>query len=141
MTQYELLYILPAKFTDAELKELTDKIAGVITNLGAKITETHQLGSRKMSYAINQVRNGSYVLVHFDAETSSMAKINETLRLSTDLLRHMIVVRDPKLTTIPSIILEERVNNRREDGSSNSVSNNMAQASVVDFGSDAAKAE
>jgi small subunit ribosomal protein S6 len=143
MGQYELLYILPAKYTEAELKEMSDKIGGIITNLGATITETHQLGTRKLAYAIQNVRNGSYVLVHFDAVPTTVPKMNDVLRLSTDLLRHMIVVRDPHATTIPSIIEEERPSMRRDGGSGNSPSaapttsgNLMAQAAVVSFGSD-----
>jgi ribosomal protein S6 len=135
MEHYELLVILPAKFTEAELKEQAAKVEKTITGLGATVTATHQLGSRKLAYAIHQARNGSYVLFHFDAETSSLPKMNEVLRHSTDLLRHMIVVRDIRLTAIPSIIEEERRNTRQDAPSS--VSANMAQAAVITIGSDA----
>ena len=59
--------------------------------------------------------------------------MNEVLRLSTDFLRHIIVTRDPKITTIPSIIEEER---RGRNDAAPSPSHNMSQAAVDSFGGD-----
>lgn len=102
MKKYELLYILPAKYTDAELVELRKKISGIVTATGGTITEEHDLGKRKLAYPINHVRNGNYVLAYFEADAAAMQKLSTTLRLSTDLLRHLIVERDMKVTTLPS---------------------------------------
>jgi hypothetical protein len=41
-------------------------------------------------------------LAYFEAEPEAMSKINETLRLSADVLRHLVVSRSPYLTKIPS---------------------------------------
>lgn len=114
MGKYELLYILPAKYTDAEITSLVEKIKGIVTAAGATVTESHDLGKRKLAYPINHVRNGNYVLTYFESAPDVMAKLNETLRLSVDILRHMIVARDQHLKNIPSLIeVEER---RGEDG-------------------------
>lgn len=124
MENYELLYVLPAKYTEGELTELTNKIGGIITALGAKISETHNLGSRRLSYPIQKERNGVYILTYFSAETSAMHKMNETLRLSTDLLRHLIVTRNPAATFLPNFTEMEaelqakrRARNQDERGS------------------------
>jgi len=102
MEKYELLYILAAKYTDEEINALIEKFKGVVTSLGGNVTETHNLGRRKLAYPIGHVRNGNYVLNYFEADTAAMAKINDTLRLSVDILRHLIVVRSPHLKSIPS---------------------------------------
>lgn len=108
MEKYELLYILPAKYTEEELKAMTEKIGSLATNAGATITATHDMGKRKLAYPITHVRHGHYILVHFDAEPAVVNKLNEMFRLSTDLLRHLIVKRDPYLTNIPTLIEDER---------------------------------
>lgn len=109
MEKYELLYILAAKYTDAEIVSLMEKIKGIVESLGGKVMETHDLGRRKLAYPIQHVRNGSYILVYFDADTENAGKINETLRLSADILRHLIVKKDQYLTKIPSLVeVEER---------------------------------
>lgn len=114
MGKYELLYILPAKYTDAEVSSMIEKIKGIVTGMGAVVSETHDMGKRKLAYPINHVRNGNYVLTYFESAPDVMAKLNETLRLSVDILRHIIVTRDPHLKNIPSLVeVEER---RNEEG-------------------------
>ena len=104
MENYELLYIVPAKYTDAELDSLMEKVKGMVATAGGNVTEMHSLGKRKLAYAIGQVRNGNYVLNYFQAEPASLAKLNDTLRLSTDIVRHLVVVRDKYLVKIPSLV-------------------------------------
>lgn len=102
MEKYELLYIIAAKYTDAEIEALMEKIRGIVTTSGGNVTEMHNLGRRKLAYPIGHVRNGNYVLAYFEAEPAMLAKLNETLRLNADVLRHLIVARSPYLTKIPS---------------------------------------
>lgn len=102
MEKYELLYIIAAKYTDAEIETLMEKIKSLVASAGGNVTEMHNLGRRKLAYPISHVRNGNYVLAYFEAEPSALAKLNETLRLSADILRHLVVARSPYLTKIPS---------------------------------------
>ena len=106
MEKYELLYILPAKYTEAEAKVMADKISGIVTANGGTVSETHDLGKRRLAYPIKHARNGQYILTFFEAEPKSIAKLNDTFRLSTDLLRHLIVERNPLITKIPSLVEE-----------------------------------
>ena len=115
MEKYELLYIIPAKYTDAEVDGLIKKISGLVSGAGATVSATHHLGARKLAYPIKHVRNGHYVLTVFDAEAPVAVKLNEILRLSTDVLRHLIVKRDPRITAIPSLVEEEEFRGRRDD--------------------------
>ena len=105
--QYEILYIIPAKYTEAEVKSLMDKIKGIIEVGNAKVLEMHNLGKRRLAYPIGQVRFGNYVLAWFDAETTAIAKIDELLRLNIDITRHLITLRDKNIKTIPSFAEEE----------------------------------
>ena len=66
MEHYELLVIFPAKFTDAELKDVAAKLEKTITGLGAMAVATHMLGTRKLAYPIQQSKNGSYVMFNFE---------------------------------------------------------------------------
>lgn len=115
MEKYELLYILPAKHTEAEMEAITGKIKDTIVSTGAGAVEQHHLGRRKLAYPIKHVRNGNYFLARFEAETPVIAKLNETFRLSGDILRHLIVHHDPRLTKIPSFVEEEAPRREREE--------------------------
>ena len=114
MEKYELLYIIPAKYTEPEIDALMEKVKGVVSAAGGNVSEMHNLGKRKLAYPISHVRHGNYILVYFEAETDHVTKLNDILRLSTDFLRHLIVIRNPYLTKIPSI-LEVADASRREN--------------------------
>lgn len=109
MEKYELLYILPAKFTEEELKPMADKIKAVVESQGGEVAEEHYMGKRKLAFPINHIRVGHYYLIIFNAETPVIAKINSTLRLTTDLLRHLIVKRDPYIQGVPKLAEEMHI--------------------------------
>jgi small subunit ribosomal protein S6 len=101
MQKYELLYIIPAKFTEDEVKGLSDKVGKIVSANGGAELKTMVLGRRKLAYPIDHVRNGYYVMTDFSAEEVATSKIEQALRLSTDVLRHLIIKKDPMLTKIP----------------------------------------
>lgn len=109
MEKYELLYILPAKFTEEELKPLAEKIKAIVENHGGEVTEEHYMGKRKLAYPIKHIRVGHYYLIIFNADTPVIAKINATLRLTADLLRHLIVKRDPYIQGVPKLAEEMHI--------------------------------
>ncbi len=102
MRKYEIIYIIPSKYTDAEMDEVVGKVGAILKESGAEVSDTYQLGKRRLAYPIDHQRNGSYVLTHFEAEPEAILKMDQTLRLTGEVLRHMVVERDPHLTQIPS---------------------------------------
>lgn len=88
---YELLYIIPTTFTDEEIGGVEQKIAGLLTKYQATIESTQRLGKFKLAYAIDKQRHGHYVMVLFKSEPAMMAKIDENLRITNEILRHLIV--------------------------------------------------
>lgn len=93
---YEILFIMPNKFTDDESKKIVEKVGQTITENGGKITYSEYWGKKKLAYEIKHNAYGYYALFEFDLEGSLLAKIDQTLRLSTDVLRHQIVVKTVK---------------------------------------------
>ena len=91
MQNYELLYILPARYADSEIDGLRAKVAGMIETAGGKVTRNESLGKIKLAYIIKKQQHGTYVLVHFTAEPTVIAPLDRTFRLSDEILRHMIV--------------------------------------------------
>lgn len=121
MQKYELLYIVPAKYTEEELKGFSEKVGAIVSQTGVHILETTVLGKRKLAYPIRHLKYGHYVLVDLEAEEDVIGNLNRTLRLTTELLRHLIIVKDPSLTKIPDfadsgeIVKAEREDSDRRD--------------------------
>jgi len=95
-THYEILFIMPNKFTDDESKKVADKVGQVITENGGQITHTEYWGKKKLAYEIKHNAYGYYGLFEFDLEGNLLAKVDQNLRLSADVLRHQIVVKKAK---------------------------------------------
>lgn len=121
MQKYELLYIVPAKYTEEELKGFSEKVGSIVSQTGAKILETTVLGKRKLAYPIKHLKYGHYVLVDLEAEKDVIENLNRALRLTTELLRHLVIVKDPSLTDIPDfadsgeIVKAEREDSERRE--------------------------
>lgn len=94
MQSYELLYIIPATFTDDELGGVESNIKGLLEKYGASSIETKRLGKFRLTYPIKKVRYGHYILVNLMAEPISVIKLDEALRISKEVLRHLILRTD-----------------------------------------------
>jgi small subunit ribosomal protein S6 len=86
--KYELLYIISSSFTDTEVEEIQKKISTMVEEAGGKISRDESLGKIKLAYPINNVRHGTYILVHFESESSVLKDLDAKLRLSENVLRH-----------------------------------------------------
>lgn len=94
LTQYELLYIIPATFTDEDVGRIESTVKALIEKQGATIDTTTRLGKFRFAYPIKNVRHGHYILAKFSAEGSVLKAVDDALRISTDVLRHLILRAD-----------------------------------------------
>ncbi len=91
---YELLYIIPLRYTDEENVEVTKEIDSVIKKYKGEIIKTAILGKRKLAYEINHVHTGYYVCTHFNMKNGEgLIGLNKELQLKTNdnVLRYQIV--------------------------------------------------
>lgn len=101
--KYELLYIVPTSFSDDEIGGIETKVSGILEKDGASIDSVNRLGKLRFAYPIKKQRHGHYVLVHFTAPAAQLKKIEEHLRITEEVLRHMIVKAEetnPKFTLV-----------------------------------------
>jgi len=90
---YELLYIISNQYTEDEAKLIIAKVSDIIEKKGGKITKIEEWGKKRLAYKIKTFSHGYYVLVEFDIEGKMLTEVDRTLRMTSDVLRHMIVTR------------------------------------------------
>jgi small subunit ribosomal protein S6 len=90
---YEIMYIIPSKFSDSEIEGVTKTVAGLFEKHGAKVEKTENLGKIKFAYTIKKVTHGTYILAFIEAVGDAVAKIDQELRLSDEVLRHITIKR------------------------------------------------
>jgi small subunit ribosomal protein S6 len=108
---YELLYLISNKYAENELDPVKAKVAKLVANRGGQITYTTSLGKKRLAYAIKGFRYGYYELVEFDMPGIELLKLENDLRLDTEVLRHQ-VVRKVALTAEQMQAEQEAVDKR-----------------------------
>ncbi len=106
--KYELLFIVRPTLSDQEVAALIEQVKGHIGNVGATITQVQNLGRRQLAYEIDHVREGTYVLMHFEGSGVEIAELDRRLRVSDVVLRHIIIRIDEELKRA------ERMKRRRQ---------------------------
>jgi small subunit ribosomal protein S6 len=92
MRDYELMYIVRPNITDEELTGATDKVDSMISNLGGSVSEKNPWGKRRLAYPIDKYEDGYYIVSKIKLDTARTRDLEEQLRISDDVIRHILVV-------------------------------------------------
>lgn len=92
---YEILYVIPATKTESEVQTVKGEITALLQKYSSAILRDELLQKMKLAYPISGVRYGYYNLAVFEAETDKIGHLDEELRHSKDVLRHLITVAIP----------------------------------------------
>jgi len=96
---YEILFVVSNRFTEEEAKQSIVKVEKLITDNEGVITLNEYWGKKKLAYPIKHETYGYYQLLEFDLEGKNLSKLDEKLRLDTEILRFMIVAKAIKSET------------------------------------------
>jgi len=91
MRNYELVLVLKPELTDEAQEGFLQKVARWVTEKGGSVSQTDKWGRRKLAYPLKQFMEGIYVLTRFSAEPPLVREVEKNLRLSEEVLRHLVV--------------------------------------------------
>ena len=87
----KLLSIIKPNIDSEEFDKLSSKIEETITSLEGKVTSTDKIGRKKLSYDIQDYRDGYFVVHNFEMEPNQVEKFRRQLRLNENILRIMFL--------------------------------------------------
>ena len=96
MAYYESVFIARQDLTDGQVKELATKMADIVNNNGATVTNTEFWGLRQLAYRINKNRKGHYICFHIDGAAAAKDELERNLRLNEDVLRFLSTALEGK---------------------------------------------
>lgn len=96
---YEAMFVVDSAKAKEDYDKAEQGCLDCITRHGGEIVKSVKWDERRMCYEINKVRRGIYILVHFNAETSALARIERQCKLSEAVLRVMILVDEDGVET------------------------------------------
>lgn len=94
MKAYEVLYIVKPTLDDEAREAVLNSIKNIITEAKDEVGEVDVWGSRKLAYPIEKFRDGVYTLVNFKADVEFPKELDRRLKISEDVMRHVIVAQE-----------------------------------------------
>jgi len=93
---YELGFILNPEVSEEQTRAILDRVEQVVANYGGQIVRVNQWGRRRLAYPIEHHRDGFYTFIDMILTPETVIELERTLKVSEEVLRHIIKRRDPK---------------------------------------------
>jgi len=101
MRYYELITIVPTRYTDAEVEGIVGRIRELVGAHGAAVAQIQNLGKVRFAYPIRGERFGNYIRFIFQGEPEHVAALRDGLRLLGEVLRATITGITPAVREKP----------------------------------------
>ena len=104
MRFYETLYIVDSNLENKVLEKAMADIGNELNKTNAKIINHRLWGKKRLAYAIDRQKYGSYIILQFKGgDLDKMPDFDVWMRLNNSVLRHMTVA----LKEEPEVYVEE----------------------------------
>ncbi len=93
---------------EIDLEKASSKIEKIITEAGGKITNTDNWGKRKLAYPIKKNEFAIYVFYGVEAPPEAVARIEQTLNITDEVIRFLIIKPDLKAKAKAEALAKEK---------------------------------
>jgi len=88
---YETIVVLDAGLEEEPIEQEVNTIEQIITSHSSgEMVDTERWGNRKLSYEMNDKRQGHYTLFRFNSEPDVLDELTRAFKLNENVLRHII---------------------------------------------------
>ena len=94
MNKYELAVVVSAKIEDDARAEVIEKVKDLITRVGGNVTDVDEWGKRRLAYEVQKMKEAFYYFIHFEAESTVPAELEQRIRIMDHVLRYLCVRQD-----------------------------------------------
>ena len=91
MSKYELAVVVNAQIDDEARTAVIDNCKALVEKFGGTITGVDDWGKKRLAYEIQKMNEGYYTFIHFDAEGSAIAEIEQRMRIMDNVIRYLCV--------------------------------------------------
>ena len=93
---YELGFILNPEVSEEQTRAILERIEQIVNNHDGQVVKVNQWGRRRLAYPIQHHRDGNYVFIDMILAPETVLELDRTLKVSEEVLRHLMIRRDPK---------------------------------------------
>ena len=91
MNKYEIMFIVRADIDEKTQKDTVKAFEKVLTNMKAKITNSKDMGQKKLAYPINNQLRGNYYILNVDASAEAVKEFDRKAKIDENILRHIVI--------------------------------------------------
>jgi small subunit ribosomal protein S6 len=92
---YEAMLIVIPELDEEQIENTIARFRTIIERTGGEPRDVNHWGRRKLAYEIDHRTDGYYVVMEFTAGERTLVELKRILRVSDDVLRHMVVKLPP----------------------------------------------
>ncbi len=91
MKKYEIMFIVKTTLSSDDINKVVDNFKAILTDNGAKIVDSKEMGQRELAYEIKKCKAGYYYVVVVEAsDDKAISEFDRLARINKDILRHLI---------------------------------------------------
>jgi small subunit ribosomal protein S6 len=91
MRDYELALIVNPNVEKEGVTAAVEKVSGYIGDVNGEVASVDVWGRRVLAYAIDNYREGTYVLLRAKMPPASLIELERNLKLSEEIIRYLLV--------------------------------------------------
>ena len=91
MNKYEIMFIVKADVCEEDEKNTVKAFEKVLTDMGAKIINSKDLGQKKLAYEIKKQVRGYYHLLNVECDSKAVKEFDRKALIDEKILRHLII--------------------------------------------------
>ena len=95
MRNYEVMFIINPALEDEKKDATIETVQNIIAASG-EVGKVDVWGMKKLAYPIQKLEEGYYVVMEFKADATLPMELDRRLRISDNVIRHIIVNKDEK---------------------------------------------
>src|SRR5437763_7782776 len=93
---YELGFIINPEVSEEQTSSILERIEKIVKNYDGQVVKVNQWGRRRLAYPIEHHRDGNYVFIDMILTPETVLELDRTLKVSEEVMRHIVKRRDPK---------------------------------------------
>lgn len=86
---YETLFVVDTTLNEDGIKAVVEKFSSLIAANG-EVTAVNEWGKRRLAYPINDMTEGYYVLIDFNAPTAFVAELERIFGITEGVIRSIV---------------------------------------------------
>jgi small subunit ribosomal protein S6 len=105
---YELGFILNPEVSEEQSNAILERVRQIVNTHDGEVVRINQWGRRRLAYPIQHQRDGFYVFFDMILTPETVSELDRNLKVTEEVLRHIIIRRDPKIAQKEREEREER---------------------------------